>query len=189
MGIHHIAIATRDIDKNHAFYTEAMGFELVKVVVGRNGHGFSKHLFYDTGSTEDGIIAFWDLHDDRLADDWSADISRGLGLPIGINHIAFTASDLDDIARRRDRWLERGYDVREIDHGWCHSIYNVDPNGIVVEFCVLTRELDENDRREARELLANPNPPASTEGGDAILHKAADTAAGAMGSESLRRSR
>ncbi len=28
--------------------------------------------------------------------------------------------------------------VRETDHGWCHSLYAVDPNGIMVEFCVTT---------------------------------------------------
>jgi hypothetical protein len=25
--------------------------------------------------------------------------------------------------------------LMEIDHGWCHSLYYLDPNGIMVEFC------------------------------------------------------
>ena len=33
MGFHHVALATRDLAATHAFYTEAMGFELVKAVV------------------------------------------------------------------------------------------------------------------------------------------------------------
>ena len=33
MGFHHVAIATRDLDATHRFYTEAMGFELVQVDV------------------------------------------------------------------------------------------------------------------------------------------------------------
>ena len=57
MGFHHLAIATRDVKANHEFYTGPMGFELVKVVVGRSGQdGWAKHLFYDTGNGE--LIAF-----------------------------------------------------------------------------------------------------------------------------------
>ena len=25
--------------------------------------------------------------------------------------------------------------LMEVDHGWCHSLYYLDPNGIMVEFC------------------------------------------------------
>ena len=35
MGIHHMAFATRDAEATHRFYSEAMGFELVKVEVGK----------------------------------------------------------------------------------------------------------------------------------------------------------
>ena len=70
MAFHHVALATRDLDATHRFYTEAMGFTLVKVVVGadRRTGGWAKHLFYDTGG--DGLIAFWDLHDDAIGDDF-----------------------------------------------------------------------------------------------------------------------
>ena len=34
MAFHHVALATRDTAATHRFYTEVMGFELVKVVVG-----------------------------------------------------------------------------------------------------------------------------------------------------------
>jgi catechol 2,3-dioxygenase-like lactoylglutathione lyase family enzyme len=80
MGFHHLALATRDIKATHEFYTAAMGFELVKVAVGPAGErGFAKHLFYDTGNGE--LIAFWDLHDPDLKQDWSPAIATGLGLP------------------------------------------------------------------------------------------------------------
>lgn len=157
MAFHHIALATRDVKANHEFYTGPMGFRLEKVQVGRSGEsGFAKHLFYDTGDGE--MIAFWDFHDPDLPKDWSSAISTGAGLPVWANHIAFAASDLDDLARRRVRLLDHGVDVMEIDHGWCTSIYATDPNGILVEFCTSTRAFTDADREAAVGLLDDPSP-------------------------------
>ena len=33
MGVSHIALAVKDIEETHRFYTEAMGFDLVKVEI------------------------------------------------------------------------------------------------------------------------------------------------------------
>ena len=39
-----------------------------------------------------------------------------------------------------DQLKTRGVEgLWEIDHGWCRSVYTVDPNGIMVEFCVTTK--------------------------------------------------
>jgi catechol 2,3-dioxygenase-like lactoylglutathione lyase family enzyme len=157
MGFHHIALATRDLPATHAFYTEAMGFELVKAVVAPTDGpgGWAKHVFYDTGSN--GMIAFWELHDDRMAD-FDPAISLGLGLEPWVNHIAFAASDLDDIAARRDRWVEAGHDVMEIDHGFCTSIYTMDPNQVLVEFCTDTQPYTQADKDHALALLFAESP-------------------------------
>jgi catechol 2,3-dioxygenase-like lactoylglutathione lyase family enzyme len=156
MGFHHVALATRDTRATHHFYTEAMGFELVKAVVGPTDHpdGWAKHLFYDTGG---GLIAFWEIHDDAVGD-FEPAIATGLGLPIWSNHLAFHA-ELDRLDVHRDRWLDHGFDVVEVDHGFCVSIYTVDPNGVLVEWCADTRCLDEQDREHALRTLADPNPP------------------------------
>ncbi len=156
MAFHHVAIATRDLDATHRFYSEAMGFELVRVeTIPYLENGWARHLFYDTGNGE--MIAIWDLHDASLAD-FDPAISTGLGLPSFVNHIAF-ASEFDDLDAKRDRWLAHGFDVVRIDHGWCTSIYANDPNGIMVEFCATTRIFTADDHREAQELLAAVEPP------------------------------
>jgi len=158
MGIHHIAFATHDPDATHAFYTGAMGFELVKVEVAPTPKGgWAKHFFYDTGGGS--LIAFWDLHDESIGNGWSAAISTGLGLPEWVNHLAFEARDLDDLETRKQRWLDAGHDVVEIDHRWCTSVYANDPNGILVEFCTTTRVFTDQDRDDAQRLLADPEPP------------------------------
>jgi catechol 2,3-dioxygenase-like lactoylglutathione lyase family enzyme len=161
MSFHHVAIATRNLDATHRFYSEAMGFDLVKVdAIKFMENGWARHLFYDTGNGE--LLAIWDLHDENLPD-FDPAISTGLGLPNFVNHIAFGAADLDDLDARKDRWLAHGHDVARIDHGWCTSIYTDDPSGILVEFCTLTRALTDDDRREARELVAAANPEINRE--------------------------
>jgi catechol 2,3-dioxygenase-like lactoylglutathione lyase family enzyme len=176
MGVHHIAIAVKDMEATHRFYTEAMGFELVKVEVVPQRGGFARHAFYSTGSACDQLIAFWDLANVPLPREWKTDICRGLGLDPLTNHLAFSASDVDDLARRRERWLALGHDVLEIDHGWIRSIYTEDPDGIAVEFAVITKPLAEQDAAEALGLLRAANPPASPEPKRIQLHKAADAA-------------
>jgi catechol 2,3-dioxygenase-like lactoylglutathione lyase family enzyme len=158
MGFHHVALATRDLAATHAFYTEAMGFELIKAVVAPTDApgGWAKHVFYDTGG-EEGLIAFWDLHDDRMTD-FDPSISLGLGLQPWVNHVAFTATGVDDIAVRRQRWLDNGYDVMEVDHGWCVSIYTMDPNRILVEFCVDTAPYSQADKDHALSLISDDAP-------------------------------
>jgi catechol 2,3-dioxygenase-like lactoylglutathione lyase family enzyme len=160
MAFHHVAVATRDLEATHRFYSEAMGFELAHVETMRYmENGWARHLFYDTGNGE--MFAIWDLHDENLPD-FDPAISTALGLPSFVNHIAFDAK-LDDLDALRDRWLDHGYDVVRIDHGWCVSIYANDPNGIMVEFCATTRAFDANDRREARERLTAAAPVVNAE--------------------------
>lgn len=171
MAFHHVAIATRDLDATHRFYSEVMGFTLRKVeAAGAPEGGWARHLFYDTG---DGTcLAVWDIHDDpAIPDDFDPSISRGLGLPSWTNHLAFAAEDLDDLDGHQVRWQAHGYDVLRIDHGWCTSIYVDDPNGIAVEFCCTTQPFTDEDRRAAEELrraaappLAEPPAPLIVEG-------------------------
>ena len=159
MGFHHVAFASKDTEATHRFYTDAMGFKLEKVVMGASPEGgWAKHFFYDTG---DGtLIAFWEIHD---ADDAhragiKTAISDDMGLAHHYNHLAFDAASLDELAAARDRWLGNGYDVVEIDHEFCVSVYTDDPNGIMVEFCCPTRPFDDDDRAEAQRRLVLASP-------------------------------
>ena len=46
----------------------------------------------------------------------------------------------------------------EVDHGFCRSIYTIDPNGTMVEWCVDVRPLDDTDRAHAAAALDDPSP-------------------------------
>jgi catechol 2,3-dioxygenase-like lactoylglutathione lyase family enzyme len=170
MAFHHLALVTRDARANHAFYTRAMGFELVKTVVARTPEGgWAKHLFYETGAGE--LMAFWDLHDEKIVPPERVGMSTALGLPEWVNHVAFGARDTEDLDRRRERLLACGYDVLEIDHGWCRSIYTRDPNGNLVEFCTTTRAFTAEDRAEALEALRSAEPRLEPPGPEPKLHR------------------
>jgi catechol 2,3-dioxygenase-like lactoylglutathione lyase family enzyme len=157
MAFTHLALATKDFEATHLFYTEAMGFSLAKVVAGPTpeGGGWSRHVFYDCGDGE--MMAFWDLHDASL-EGFKTNISKDLGLPTWVNHIAWNAKDEADFTAKLTRWREHGITVAEVDHGFCRSIYTTDPNGIMVEFCWMVRELDQHDAEEAAALLAAEQP-------------------------------
>jgi len=158
MGFHHVALATKDPAATHAFYTEVMGFRLVKVVVGPTptATGWARHFFYDVGDGE--MIAFWDIHDERIGDGFQTSISRAAGLPEWVNHLAFDAPDLTALACHRERWRACGITVAEVDHGFCTSIYATDPNGIMVEFCCTTREFTEEEKQAAVDRLFGERP-------------------------------
>jgi catechol 2,3-dioxygenase-like lactoylglutathione lyase family enzyme len=170
MAFHHVALATRDTAATHAFYTEVMGFELVKVVVGPtpgDHGGWSKHFFYATNpavSRDAGLMAFWELHDDHIGDAYPVDINAVFGLPGWVNHIAFDAETLDDLHEHRDRWRSHGLTVAEVDHDFCVSIYTADPNHNMVEFCHTVRPFSDDERSRAAEVLLDSSPAHDAHG-------------------------
>ncbi|HZQ27175.1 MAG TPA: VOC family protein [Acidimicrobiales bacterium] len=162
MGFNHVAFATRDLLATHRFYTDVMGFRLVKVVTApTDTGGWARHVFYDTGGAGKGLIAFWDLHDDTIGNDFPTDLSRSHSLPAWVNHLAFDSPDRNDLEAHKQRWREHGITVAEVDHGFCRSIYATDPNGILVEFCWDVRPLDASDEAEAEALFWADQPPLS----------------------------
>jgi catechol 2,3-dioxygenase-like lactoylglutathione lyase family enzyme len=178
MAFHHVAITTRDPEATHAFYRDVMGFRLVRVEAAPAAEGgWARHLFYDTGDGE--CLAVWDLHDNpAVPTEFDPSISRGLGLPSWTNHLAFAAPDLDALVATRERWRAHGYDVLQIDHGWCTSIYLDDPNGIAVECCCTTRAFTAADAAEADELRRAERPPLDTPKAPEV-YEATATAVGA----------
>ncbi|BBX62575.1 hypothetical protein MSAS_17490 [Mycobacterium saskatchewanense] len=161
MSIHHFAIATKDFDRAHRFYTEAMGFQLIAGVkrqaIGGSGTGWTKHMFYDCGNGS--TLAIWDLHLNGLQDgDWKTGYSTGLGLPWYIVHVAFGLETLEELEKKRQSLLNHGVAVSLVEHEFITSIYMNDPDGNMVEFTVQTRPLTDTDRDQAMLILADDTP-------------------------------
>ena len=60
--------------------------------------------------------------------------------------------------QKRDELIGKGVEVTEVvDHTWAKSIYFKDPNGLMLEFCCLTREFGADDAvMQPRFELSNP---------------------------------
>jgi catechol 2,3-dioxygenase-like lactoylglutathione lyase family enzyme len=172
MGYHHLAMAARDIQAIHDFYEGVMGFELVKVEIQpvREG-GWAKHFFYRM-ENDSRFIAFWEMHGVPGGDSVETNLSRAAGVPDQINHFAFDVADREELTRRKQRWLDAGLDVLEIDHNWCYSIYTKDPNDNLVEFCLTTGQFTDDDRKTALAALMASDPEFSAAPASIEVHRA-----------------
>ncbi len=131
-GFHHVAYACRDLAATTEFY-ETLGFPLVHTEVSGAPENFLRHVFFDTG--DGSCLAFFDVHGVGEKTDWKSDISTGNGLPVWVNHVAFR-STVEHQQEVRARMDAAGHaPLMELDHDWCQSLYYVDPNGIMIEFC------------------------------------------------------
>ena len=134
-AIHHVAYACRDCEQTRHFYEDLVGFPLLHTEVSRvpKGDGFFRHLFFDTG--DGSALAFFEVHGIGERPEWTTAVSTGCGLPVWINHIAFAATEERQRSVRAAFTAAGIAPLMEIDHDWCYSLYYLDPNGIMIEFC------------------------------------------------------
>jgi catechol 2,3-dioxygenase-like lactoylglutathione lyase family enzyme len=143
-GFSHVGLSTLDLDKTRDFYENVLGFKAVvcDIIPVKEG-GQIRHIFFDTG--RDQLIAFME--------------ARGVdGVPGAFYHFAFEAGSEAGLEQKREELLSKGVDVTQVvDHTWAKSIYFKDPNGLMLEFCCLTREFSADDAKmQERFQLSNP---------------------------------
>lgn len=163
-GLHHAAYTTRDAEATYEFYTNKLGFPLLRTENHLQGDGYFRHFFFGIGGGE--ALAFFQIDGVGEQPDYKTDVSTSLGLPQWTNHIAFALESMEELEGKTRELHDRGIeDILQIDHGWCTSIYMNDPNGIMVEFCVTTNasEFGEQDEAEALRLMRLPHAEIAAE--------------------------
>ena len=147
-GFSHIGLLTLDLDKTREFYEGVLGFKPVRcdTIAVKEG-GKIRHIFFDTG--RDQLLAFMEARGvPGVPAEYDAGINRGLGVPSAFYHFAFETGSLPGLAQKRSELIAKGVKVSEIvDHDWAKSIYFKDPNGMQLEYCCYTRELNDDDAR------------------------------------------
>ena len=147
-GFSHIGLSTLDLDKTRAFYEDVLGFKAVRcdIITVKEG-GRIRHIFFDTG--RDQLLAFMEARGvPDVPAHYEAGINRGLGVPSAFYHFAFEAGSEAALVEKRNELIARGVEVTDVvDHDWAKSIYFKDPNGLQLEFCCFTRNLNDDDAR------------------------------------------
>ena len=145
-GFSHIGLSTHDLDKTRDFYENVLGFKAVRcdIITVKEG-GRIRHVFFDTG--RDQLIAFMEARGVKeVPGDYDACINRGLGTPSAFYHFAFEAGSEAGLVEKRNELIAKGVEVTDVvDHDWAKSIYFKDPNGLQLEFCCFTRNLNDDD--------------------------------------------
>ena len=147
-GFSHVGLSTLDLDKTRDFYERILGFKAVRCdTIKVQEGGRIRHIFFDTG--RDQLLAFMEARDvPGIPEDYEAGIVRGLGVPSAFYHFAFEAGSEAALVEKRNELIAKGIDVTDVvDHDWAKSIYFKDPNGLQLEFCCFTRNLNDDDAR------------------------------------------
>jgi catechol 2,3-dioxygenase-like lactoylglutathione lyase family enzyme len=126
-GVNHLAMATGDMDKTIRFWRDLLGMRLV-AGLGQPGY---RHYFFQISDAD--LIAFFEWPGvEPVA---KKDHGRPVRGPFIFDHVSFGVETEEDLWQLKDKLEAAGFPVSDvIDHGFIHSIYAHDPNGIPVEF-------------------------------------------------------
>ena len=126
-GVNHLAMATGDMDGTIRFWRDLLGMRLV-AGLGQLGY---RHYFFQI--SESDLIAFFEWPGVEPVP--KKEHGRPVSGPFIFDHVSFGVDTEEDLWELKDRLEAAGFHVSDmIDHGFIHSIYAHDPNGIPVEF-------------------------------------------------------
>jgi len=143
-GVHHLAIATKDIKAQIEFFNDVLGCELVALywMHGVEGawHGFMKL----NDSCSIAFVETPDIKDiDRTIGVTHAGSGGGPCAGGAMQHLALNVDSLEDLLVMRDRIRSRGLTIfGPLDHGMCHSIYFAGPEDLSLEVATSAKPID-----------------------------------------------
>ncbi|MHC4119454.1 MAG: VOC family protein [Planctomycetota bacterium] len=126
-GINHLAMATGDMDATIRFWRDLLGMRLA----GGLGEPGFRHYFFEISKSD--LIAFFEWPGvEPVEPKRHGQPVKG---PFVFDHIAFGVDTSDELWQLKDKLDAAGFNSSDmIDHGFIHSIYAFDPNGIPIEF-------------------------------------------------------
>ncbi len=144
-GVNHLAMATGDIDKTIRFWRDLLGMRLV-AGLGQPGY---RHYFFQISGYD--LIAFFEWPGIQpVPEKVHGKPVRG---PFVFDHVSFGVETEDDLWALKDKLEAAGFNVSDmIDHGFIHSIYAHDPNGIPIEFSHNVEGIDIRKETQMRDL-------------------------------------
>jgi catechol 2,3-dioxygenase-like lactoylglutathione lyase family enzyme len=146
VGVNHVAVVTGDMDRTIRFWRDLLGLRLV-VAIGEPGY---RHYFFEVAPG--CMVAFFEWPQVEPVPE------KDHGVPvkgqIAFDHLAIGVESEDDLWALKLKVEAAGFWVSEvIDHGFIHSIYAFDPNGIPIEFSWSVTGVDVHARPVSRDKL------------------------------------
>jgi catechol 2,3-dioxygenase-like lactoylglutathione lyase family enzyme len=156
-GVNHLAMATGDMDRTIRFWRDLVGMRLV-AGLGQLGY---RHYFFQISDTD--LLAFFEWPGVKPVP--QKDHGRPVKGPFIFDHISFGVETEDDLWELKDKLEAAGFHVSDmIDHGFIHSIYAFDPNGIPIEF---SHNVERVDIRKEPQMRDTTPSKAALEGAEA----------------------
>jgi catechol 2,3-dioxygenase-like lactoylglutathione lyase family enzyme len=152
-GINHLALITDDMDATTRFYHGVLGARLVATI----GTPDFRHYFFEIGDAT--TVAFFEYSGVPVAK-----FAKPAGVPdpraIQFDHLSFNVADEHALDLLRKRLEAYGCEVTTVvDHGFIHSIYFTDNNGIALEAsCWVADATGRDPDLRDRELFSDPDP-------------------------------
>ena len=151
--LHHTAYVTKDLEKTRHFYEDVLGLPLVATWCEKDllfgAERTYCHCFF--GLADGSALAFFQFADPADQAMFDPELP-----PSPFRHIALHV-DADTQAEMQERIEAAGYkepDTFVLEHGYCRSLYIVDPNGMILEFTVDAPGADEINAERRKDAHA-----------------------------------
>lgn len=160
-GVNHLAMATGDMDQTIRYWRDLLGMRLVAGL----GHPGYRHYFFELSATD--LIAFFEWPEVEPIPE--KDHGRPVKGPYVFDHVSLGVETEEMLWELKDKLEMAGFWVSEIiDHGFIHSLYSFDPNGIAVEF---SSSVPEKDVRKDPKMIDTAPSAVTLEGPEPQLHR------------------
>ncbi|MBF0178454.1 MAG: VOC family protein [Magnetococcales bacterium] len=158
-GIHHLAMVTADLDLTTRFWRDLIGLRLIYT---HGAEGYRQYFFQVASGV---LLSFFQWPGaEKIPFHRHGEPDQSARV---FDHVSFAMDDDDALWAMADRLTAAGYPVSDvIDHGFIHSIYSYDPNGIPIEFTCPVAGVNDPERHP---LFRDRNPlPEASRGPDPI---------------------
>jgi catechol 2,3-dioxygenase-like lactoylglutathione lyase family enzyme len=131
--LHHTAYVAKDLEKTRAFYEDILGFPLIATWCEQEElFGAERtycHCFFGLG--DGSALAFFQFADPKDQAEFGPELASSPFRHVALNVDKETQDELER------RILAAGIEPPQtyiLEHGYCRSLYVVDPDGMIVEF-------------------------------------------------------